>query len=93
MQVSTVIGSGLLVNYEVTELFLTETTVQRASYMLELSSTARAAHTIGVAGSRPHVKCSLDHVSVEKQPSTQSRLCTINPYLDSTVYYINLFSI
>ncbi len=93
LRVSATVGSGLTVEHTVKELFLTDTAPRRANYMIELLSTARSAHSIGVDGRILVVKCGADTTLSGYQLSGKAMICTINPYLDTTIYYITIFEI
>ena len=93
LRVSATVGSGITVEHAVRELFLTETLPNRANYMVELLSHARSTHSIDVAGRRPIVKCGIEPTIVAHSTSGQVRICTINPYLEYTVYFIKIFEL
>lgn len=89
MRVTTTVGSGLTVEHVVKELFLTELRAHRATYMVEFTSNARSNHSVSVAGPVSIIKCGNESDPDHKDQPYQIKVCTVNLYLEQSIYSIS----
>jgi hypothetical protein len=93
MHIHTVVSNGVTVNHDVWDLFLTDTSPPRASYILSIITRTSSRHSIEVLSRDVVVPCYADNRLQTVPNATTQQFCTLNRYQSSGIYVIALFDL
>ncbi len=93
LHISANVGKGVLVIHDVLDLFLTDTSPPRASYLLSIVTTTSSDHSVDVVSSDIVVPCAIEYQWLETDDIRSRRFCTLNRYQSVSIYMIVLFDL
>lgn len=93
IHINTIVGNGVTVNHDVMDLFLTDTSPPRASYMLSIVTTTTSDHSIDVVSREPIMQCAIENKWFKIPSYKSQRFCTLNRYQSISIYMIVLYDL
>jgi len=87
------ISSGVTIVYDVLDLFLTDTSPPKASYLLSIMTKTSSGHSVDVVSKDVMVPCLIEYQWLKTNDIRSRRFCTLNSYQSASIYLIVLFDL
>jgi hypothetical protein len=93
MHITANVGNGVTITHDVLDLFLTDTSPPRASYLLSITTKTLSGHSVDVVSRDVVVPCAIEYPWPETNDVRSQRFCTLNRYQSVSIYMIVLFDL